>query len=303
MATSRAHTVATAIEHPSVLEALRGLKRRTTHVRPDNEGIVSVGGVMAAIKPDTAVVSVMYANNEVGSVQPIKRIARAIRELRKKRRSPYPYLHVDACQATAWLPMDVQALGADLVVLNGTKAYGPRGIAALYVRRGVRLSPQTLGGQQELGRRAGTEDVPGAAGLAHALELVKPSDAVRVGKLWDGFMARLPAILPDARYNGPAPAHSLPNIINISVPGTSSEELLLALDRVGIRAGAGSACTAHRVEPSHVLVAMGVPRPYLGGTLRFSLSRTTTKADLGRLAAVLPRVVATVRSRHVEAES
>lgn len=291
------HAVTTAIEHPSVLETLRGSPASVSVVRPDREGRVSADAVIAAIEPNTVIVSVMYANNETGSVQPIHQISKAIREWRRKRGTSLPYLHVDACQASAWLPMDVQALGADLFVLNGAKVHGPRGIAALYVRRGIQITPQVSGGNQELGRRAGTEDVPGAVGFATALTLIKQSDSGRVAALRDQFYVQLPTILSDVRINSPQTGPRLPNIISISIAGASSEELLLALDQVGIRAGAGSACTAHRVEPSHVLVAMKVPGQYLSGALRFSLSRDTRKADIEQLLRVLPRVVNTVRKR------
>jgi cysteine desulfurase len=281
-------------EHQSVLAAA-GKHARMLSV--DAQGLVHPEELVRMLHRSTEVVSVMYANNEVGAVQPIKKIAAAIRAWRRKHQTALPYLHVDACQATAWLPMDVQALGADLVTLNGAKAYGPHGTAVLYVRRGVPVYSQVLGGDQEGGRRAGTEDVAGATGLAEALATIRPADALRVSRLRDHAIAGICAAFPDARLNGPNDRERLANNINISVLGASSEDLLLELDAHGIRAGAGSACTAHAVEPSHVLVAMGVPRKYLGGALRFSLSRHTTRAEVDALIRVLPRVVATARSR------
>jgi cysteine desulfurase len=298
------HVVATPIEHLSVLGPVRQLVRRSwkaSMVPVDGFSRVTAEDVAKLLKAKTRLVSVMYANNEIGTVQPIKAIARVIRDWRRAHRTPYPYFHVDACQATTTLPMDVQALGVDLLTLNGAKAHGPRGAAALFVRRGIVVKPQVLGGNQEFGFRAGTEDVASAVGLATALGLIKKEDGARVAGLRDYFLGRLSDILPDARLNGPVGRERLANNINISIPGVSSEGLLLELDRYGMRAGAGSACTAHHVEPSHVLVATGTPRRFLSGALRFSLSRMTTKADVERLIQVLPKVVAAVRRRSLPA--
>jgi len=294
----QSHVVTTAIEHPSVLETLRNASANVSVIKPDREGRVSAEAVCAAITPSTVIVSVMYANNETGAVQPIQRIAKGIRAWRRRKGTMLPYLHVDACQASAWLPVDVQALGADLLVLNGAKVHGPRGVAALYVRRGINIVPRVRGGNQESGHRAGTEDLPSIVGLAQALALVRPSDGDRIAKIQDRFYARFPVLVPAGRINSPQNGPRLPNIINVSIPDVTSEELLLALDRVGIRAGAGSACTAHRVEPSHVLVAMGVPKPYLSGALRFSLSRDTKNTDIQRLFTVLPRVIRAIQARN-----
>jgi cysteine desulfurase len=196
--------------------------------------------------------------------------------------------------------MDVQALGADFVTLNGAKAYGPHGAAVLYVRRGITLKPQVMGGSQERGRRAGTEDVPSAAGLAVAVGTLRLVDAVRTTRLRDRLIAGILAALPDALVNGPIGRDRLANNVNISFPQCSSEELLLELDTYGIRAGAGSACTAHSVEPSHVLVAMGVSKKYLAGALRFSLSRHTTQREVDAVVRILPKVVGAVRGRNLK---
>jgi len=275
-------------EHPSVL---RSAGKRAHLVDVDEAGRVDPGDIIKAIRADTDVVSIMYANNETGTVQPIRKIGRLIREYRRAHHRPYPLFHVDACQAAAWLPMNVQELGVDLLTLNGAKVHGPHGTAALFVRRGISLAPRVLGGDQEHRLRAGTEDVAGAVGLATALGLVRTADGVRVRRLRKLLLERLPIVLPGIRINGPTGDDALPNIVNISIPGVSSEALLLALDRRGIRAGSGSACTAHRVEPSHVLVAMGVPRRYLNGVLRISMSRLTTRRDIETLLRELPKAV------------
>jgi cysteine desulfurase len=279
-------------EHLSVLSSAG---KRVWFVPVDDVGLVNPDDIAKAITKNTTIVSIMYANNEIGTIQPIKQIAKVIRDWRKKHRAPYPYFHVDACQATPWLPMDVQALGVDLLTLNGSKVHGPRGIAVLYVRRGVQMAPQILGGSQEYGLRAGTENVPGAVGLAKALSLINKNDSEKVANLRDYFMTRLSSVLPDARVNGIVGSQRLANNINISIPGCTSEELLLELDKHGIRAGSGSACTAHSVEPSHVLKAIGTPKKYLDGVLRFSLSRDTSKADIERLIEILPLAIRRVQ--------
>lgn len=285
----RGHLITTAVEHRSVLDVADELRGRgwSVSVLPvDGEGRVAAQEVAAALRRDTKLVSVMYANNEVGTLQPVAAVAKAVREHRRRNKSAYPYLHVDASQAAAWLPMDVQALGADMLTLNGAKVHGPHGVAVLFVRRGVRAA---VGVSAEDGALAG--------GLAEALRLVRPRDAKRVARLRGRLCDGIRRAVPDARFNGASGESALPSIISISVPGTTSEDLLLELDTHGVRAGAGSACTAHSVEPSHVLEAMRVPRKYLEGTLRISLSRLTTVADIAGFLRVLPRAVAAARRR------
>jgi cysteine desulfurase len=286
-------------EHPSVLHSAG---KRAHLVSVDEAGCVDPDGIARAIRAGTDIVSVMYANNETGTIQPIKKIGRVIREYRRMHHRPYPLFHVDACQATAWLPMNVQELGVDLLTINGAKIHGPHGTAALFIRRGVQLAPRVFGGDQEHGLRAGTEDVAGAAGLAAALRLIRKGDALRVGGLRRFLLDQLPVIIPGIRINGTIVGNALPNIVNVSIPDVSSEWLLLELDRRGIRAGSGSACTAHRVKPSHVLVAMDVPRRSLGGVLRISMSRFTTQKEVEAFLRKLPKAVVscynTPRSRY-----
>lgn len=293
-----------ATEHLSVLEPVRMLrkgKRGVTYIPVDALGRIRVEDVVARITSTTALVSIMYANNEIGTIQSIARIGQAIAQWRKDHRAAYPLFHVDACQATTTLPMDVQRLQVDLLTFNGAKAYGPHGTAVLFVRRGVALLPLVRGGSQERGRRAGTEDVSGACGLAAALKLITPREGERLTKLRDRLIAGIVRAIPDARLNGPLGKERLAGNVNISIPGCESESLLLELDRRGIRAGSGSACTAHRVEPSHVLVALGTPARYLEGVLRFSLGRYTTQKQIDTVLRVLPEVVARVRSRRARA--
>lgn len=299
----RGRIVTTPIEHLSVLVPIRRLVKRgmnAVYVSVDEQGTVNLDEVLAVLTPDTKLVSVMYVNNEIGTIQPIARIGRVIAQWRRAHHSTYPLFHVDACQATAYLDMDVQRLGVDLLTLNGAKVYGPHGAAALFVRRGVVVTPIVLGGSQEGGRRAGTEDVSSAVGLATALSLVKKSEGTAIEKLRDRMIEGILAAVPGARLNGPERAGRLANNINISIPETDSENLLLELDRYGIRAGSGSACTAHSVEPSHVLKAIGTPKKYLDGVLRFSLGRGTSRADIDRVIRVLPSVVQRVRARRLK---
>lgn len=282
-------------EHLSVLEAVRGFTRVTIPV--DAVGRVSHEDVGKLLTRSVSLVSVMYANNEIGTINPVARIGRIIAQWRREHRSAYPLFHVDACQATTTLDMDVQRIGADLLTLNGAKAYGPHGAAVLYVRRGTALEPQVRGGSQQGGRRAGTEDVAGACSLAAALETIRPAHAVKLTVLRDRLIAGILAAVPDARLNGPTGSERLAGNVHVSVPGCDSENLLLELDRKGIRAGSGSACTAHSVLPSHVLTAVGTPKLYLDGALRLSLGRNTTRADVDAIIRVLPGIVGRVRAR------
>ncbi|MCC6934516.1 MAG: cysteine desulfurase [Candidatus Yanofskybacteria bacterium] len=290
--------VTTPIEHRSVLEAVRKLRAAgadvaTVQVGPD--GVVRAEDVVAAITPHTRIVSVMYANNEVGALQPVARIGAMIARWRRERKSRFPIFHVDACQAAGYERMDVQRLGVDLLTFNGTKIYGPRGCAVLFVRRGITVEPRVLGGVQEGGRRAGTEDVANIAGLAAAVQRVSAVPAARIARLRDRLAEGILKAVPDARIHGPAEGARLPNIVSVSIPGAHSERLLLELDRFGISAGSGSACTAHSVESSHVLRAMGVPKRFLEGVLRFSLSKYTTRQDIDRVIQAFPEVVARAR--------
>lgn len=291
-------------EHLSVLEPIRKLKSQGYKIKMaevGEDGIVRSSDVAKLITSKTVLVSVMYANNEIGAIQPIAEIGKLIRDFRKKSDSPHPIFHVDACQAAPFLAMDVQRLGVDLLTFNGSKMYGPRGIGVLYVRRGVLIEPIVLGGSQERGRRAGTENLPAIMGLAKAVSLVSPKrDNKKISALRDYFFSQLAKSIPGAKINGAMGDDRLANNINISIPGFESERLLLELDKHSIRAGSGSACTAHSVEPSHVLKAIGVKNPYLDGALRFSLGRNTKRANIEDLLKRLSRVVNSLRKRYAK---
>jgi cysteine desulfurase len=285
--------ITTPIEHPSVLGPIKELERygyKVKYLNVDKDGFVDVADLERKLTDRTLLVSVMYANNEIGTIQPIAKISKAIQGFQRSslgfRNSDLeldgktPFFHVDACQATEYLDMDVNHLGADLITFNGTKIYGPRGVGVLYVRRGVTVDSEIKGGDQEFGMRAGTENLPAILGLARAVELISKSESKRVSDLRDYFINQIKSKLPEVRLNGPEDEFRLPNNISISMPGLTSEVILLELDKYGIYAGSGSACTARSVEPSHVLRAIGVEDKYIHGALRFSLGRQTTKKEI-----------------------
>lgn len=295
------HIVTIPIEHKSVLQPCDTLKKRgydVTVVPVDSEGRVEPEDILAAVRRDTLLVSVMYANNEIGTIEPVATIGRALRRLRKQNGSPFPLLHTDACQAAAYLPMDVHVLNVDLLTLNSSKVYGPRGVGALYVRSGIMLEPQVYGGPHEQGIRAGTENVPAIVGFAEALREIKKTDGARIAGLRDLTLERLHDIVPDAQVNGPFGTGRFANNINISIPGVTAEPLVLELDRHGIAVGAGAACTSLETGPSHVLKAIGLKAPYLNGAIRVSLSKHTTKADMEYFLKILPKAVKRIRKRN-----
>ncbi len=284
----KGRVLTTPIEHSAVLKTLASLPGiKVDFVDLDECGRVDLIDLKKKIKKDTLLVSVMYANNEIGTIQPVAKIGRILRGLKDK-----PVFHVDACQATAYLDMNVQNLGADLLTFNSIKIYGPKGIAVIYQKRGV--VPQAL-------TRAGTENVPAIAGLAKALELIKPGESKKIAALRDYVINKIQKEIPEVLLSGPTGDERLPNNIHISLPNMSNEVLLLELDKYGISAGSGSACTSHSVEPSHVLKAIGVPTSHINGALRFSLGRNTTKADLDYLVATLKKIIPNIRKRYSRA--
>ncbi len=289
----RRHLVTTAVEHHAVLHTVRQLELRhgfeATVVDVDAEGRAAAQAVLDAVRSDTALVSVMYANNEMGAIQPVAAIAAALR-------GHDALVHTDAVQAPGQLPIDVPTLGVDLLSIAAHKFYGPKGVGALYVRRGARLSPQIMGGSQERNRRAGTENVAYAVGLGAALargEANRPSDAAHNARLRDMLIEGLAGI-PDCRLNGPR-HDRLPNNVNVALRGVDSQALLLGLDAAGVAASSGSACTSASLEPSHVLLAMGLDPDLAAGSLRLSTGRGTTEAQVSRVLDVLHDLVPRLR--------
>ncbi|MBP9822233.1 MAG: cysteine desulfurase [Candidatus Pacebacteria bacterium] len=288
----------TATEHPSVLEPLKSLKKiGLKYVPISKEGSVDLVKFEAMLSSDCRLVSVMYANNEIGTIQPIKKIAKIITAYNNEHGTEILF-HVDACQATGYLDMNVQHLGVDLMTFNGSKIYGPRGIGVLYVRRGVKINPIIMGGSQEHNLRAGTENTSAIVGLAKAISIIKSTESKKVSALRDYTINQIQNNLPEVLINGALGADRLANNASVCIKGLDSENLLLELDKYGISAGSGSACTSHAVEPSHVLKAIGVPEEYINGAIRFSLGRETTKKDIDYLVKSLVKIVADLTKRY-----
>ncbi|OGN16096.1 MAG: hypothetical protein A3J47_03240, partial [Candidatus Yanofskybacteria bacterium RIFCSPHIGHO2_02_FULL_43_22] len=305
------HIITTQIEHPSVLRSVEQLEKEgfdVSYLSVNKEGFVNLNELKNSLRSTTILVSVMYVNNEIGTIQPIAKIGRLLSDFHNRKlqaREKFTIFHVDACQATEYLDMNVNHLGVDLLTFNGSKIYGPRGVGVLCVRRGVKISPILLGGEQERGLRAGTENLPVIGGLAAALDQISKDEAKRLTVLRDYFIEKISVLLPDAKINGPVDKrlaksfiHRLPNNVNISVSELTSEVLLLELDKYGICAGSGSACTSHLVEPSHVLKAIGLDKKYLDGALRFSMGRQTTKKDMDYVLEVLPKILKDLKKRY-----
>ncbi len=287
------HLITSAIEHHAVLHTCQYLERfgfKTTYLPVDSDGRVDPDEVGRAITDQTVLVSVMYANNEVGTIEPVAEIGRICRA----RKVPF---HIDAVQAGGALPLDVAALNADLLSLSAHKFYGPKGVGILYVRQGMRLLPQLQGGSQERGRRAGTENVAGIVGAATALRLAQeelPQVTPRITALRDRVIAGMLTI-PRTRLTG-HPTERLPNNASFCFEGVEGESILLNLDLLGIAASTGSACTSGSVDPSHVLVAMGLPLEWSRGSLRLTLGKENTDADVDVLLAALPGIIEKLRS-------
>jgi cysteine desulfurase len=289
---AKRHLVATTVEHPAVRALVawwRAMGGEATDAGVDAEGRLDLAALEAAVRPDTALVAVMAANNESGVVFPVAeagRIARAKGAL----------FLVDATQAMGKLPADAAAWGADLLSLSGHKFYGPKGTGLLMIRRGVRLKPFMLGGSQERGRRGGTENVPGLVGLGKAAELAlaRLPEMARVRALRDRFESGLAARVPDLRVHG-AGAERLPNTSLVGFAGVEGEAVQLKLAEQGVCVSTGSACSTGMREPSHVLRAMQVPEAFAHGTVRFSLGRATTDAQVDRVLDLVPGIVADLR--------
>lgn len=285
------NVVVSAIEHESVLKVAHSFDCKEAPVTA--QGIVDLSTLEECIDERTVLVSIMYANNEVGSIQPIRQIAAILNRVRRARRetgnnTPL-YFHVDAAQAAAYLDLHVARLGIDLMTLNAGKIYGPKQSGVLFVASHVRFRPQVLGGGQERGLRSGTENVAGAIGFAKALELVQArrhEEVLRLKILQQRFIELLEAQIPDAVINGSQKTR-LPNNIHVTLPGTDNERILIGLDEAGILCAAGSACSASSEEPSHVLRAMGVSVQDAQASLRFSMGRATTEADVVQTVKVL----------------
>lgn len=296
--------VTTAIEHDSVLglvAPMHAAGHPAMVVPVKTNGIVDPGAVLEAITDETVLVSIMLANNEIGTIQPIATIAQGIVEIRQQRglrELDRPLrLHVDATQAANYLDLQVVRLGVDLLSLSGSKIYGPKGTGILYLRHGTDIKPLMYGGGQERGRRSGTENVAGAVGMAEALagaQTERESENRRIATLRDQLIRALMGTIPASILNGD-PKRRLGNNLNLTIPGADGEAMVLYLDKLGILASTGSACSSGDLDPSHVLLAIGRSSQDANASLRLTLGRTTTAAQTERIAQALPPIVERLR--------
>lgn len=288
---SGTNILVSALEHDSVRVPTQNYKHQVASV--DSAGLVDVTQLVKMINNQTVLVSIMYANNEVGTIQPIKRIAAQLEQIKRQRittgNTTPLYFHVDAAQAGNYLDMHVHRLGVDLMTINGGKLYGPKQSGVLFVKSGIVLKPLITGGGQERNLRSGTENVPGAIGFAKALQIsagMKQDESQRMHLLQKSFLDELQTAFPNVIINGSL-KHRLPNNIHFTLPGCDNERVLMALDMQDIYAAAGSACSASHDEPSHVLKAMGLEESAIRSSLRISMGRQTTDADISQTIAAL----------------
>lgn len=296
----KGHIITSAIEHHAVLHPCQQLEKEgfeVTYLSVNEQGIIDPQELKQALRADTILVSLMYANNEVGSIQPIADIGRIMLQWRKQQNTIYPFFHTDACQAAGYLPLSVEKLHVDLMTINASKIYGPKGIGALYVRRGVPLMPLFYGGGQEMGKRSGTENVASIVGLASALALVEEEkEHTQVRELRDYLWKRMQENISDIYLNGPDITNErLANNLHVSFSGVDAEALVLYLDAKGIFVGTGAACATGEEEGSHVLLAMGTSAAAIRNSVRFTLGKDTCKKDIDYVMQQLPPIVQKLR--------
>lgn len=329
----KGHLITSQIEHKAILEPAQVLEKEgyaVTYLPVSGEGIVEMQEVQKAIRDNTVLISLMYANSETGAIQPVSELGRLVKKINLKRVNPAPqgcgagpkgialrsygvnpapqkfvcgagkiFVHTDAAQAVQYLDCKVKSLGVDLFTLAGHKIYAPKGVGALYVKKGTPIIPIQQGGSQEYGLRAGTENVPYIVALAKACELVA-ENRLRVGKkltkLRDHLIQKIKKNIPYCQLNGPRGERRLPNNVNFSFKGAEGESIVLGLDLEGIAVSTGSACTSHDLKPSHVLTAMGISPEIAHGSIRITLSKYTTAAEINKLIQVLPKIIERLRA-------
>jgi cysteine desulfurase len=288
------HIVTSKIEHHAILESCKFLEKEgftVTYLPVDSKGVIDPEDLRKALRNDTVLVSIMYVNNEVGSIQPLEDISRIVKE-------KGIYLHTDAVQALGKIPVDVRKLNVDMLSVSGHKIYGPKGVGAAYIRKGVRITPWSHGGHHERSRRAGTENVPGIVGFTKAAELAfrELEDQNRhLKNLTETFYRKLVDTIPDVILNGDLNSRAV-NTLNLSFKGVEGESVILSLDLKGVAVASGSACTSGTLEPSHVLSAMGITPEIAQGAIRFSFGRDNTVEDIEYVAGILPEIVNRLRS-------
>lgn len=288
--------IISAIEHSSILApaAIRG----ALILPVDERGQIKLAEFKKLLGPKTSLVSIIYANNEIGTIQDIKAISKIIRAHRAEYKTTLPYLHIDACQAPRFLNIDVRQLGVDLMTINASKIYGPKGVGALFIKRGVKIKARALGGGQEVDHRAGTENVPGIMGLAAALKLALKQQIKETKKLTplrDEAIKTILKTIPDTVLNGD-PLERLPNNLNFSFTGVLGEQLVLELAALGIAASTGSACAIPKHDDSYVILALGKSKSLAKSAVRFTLGRETTRADLNYLIKSLKNIITKLRT-------
>ncbi len=297
---NKGHIITTNAEHSAVLQACEQLQKegyKVTYLPVDNEGLVTPAQVVKAVNKNTILVSVIYANNEIGTIAPIGAIGREIAKINIGRAHKIAF-HTDACQAAEYLNLHANDLKADLISINASKLYGPKGVGVLYVRDGKKLQPIIFGGMQEMSKRAGTENIAGIVGLKVALELAlkrRLAETKRLTKMRDYFVEQIIKTIPDARLNG-HPLKRLPNNVNVSFSGIEGESAVLYLDAAGIACSTGSACNSTVQKPSHVILALGISKSDAHSAVRFTLGRGTTMKDLEYTLLHLQEVVMKLRA-------
>jgi len=288
--------IVSAIEHHAVLDTAKYLETLGWQVKiapVDKDGLIDVKKFSDLMTNQTALVSIMYANNEIGTIEPINDLVKIA-----KQKNPQIIFHTDACQVGPYLDLDVQRLGVDLLTLNGSKLYGPKGTGLLFIKKGTPIKPVIYGGGQEFGLRSGTENVPGIMGLVKALELSqgkKEAECARLTMLRDKLITGLQIAIKRVNLNGHR-TKRLPNNINLTFEDIEGEAILLHLNERGIMASTGSACASHSLDVSHVLQAIGLPHELIHGSIRFTLGRRTSSRDIGKVIKVMPEIVAKLRA-------
>lgn len=294
------HIITSKIEHEAVLDPLRQLEKegvQVTYLPVSSKGLVQAGDVARAIKPNTVLVTIMYVNNEVGTVQPIAEIGKVIRSVNQKSRRQKIRFHTDATQAPAFCDCDINKLGVDLLSMSAHKIYGPKGTGVLYVRRGTPLRPLLYGGGQQGGLRSGTYNVAGIVGFSKAVELLKKEKAKNktIKKLRDYLISQIKKKIPSVMINGDL-IKRLPSNAHFIFKGVEGESILLMLSQKGLAVSTGSACSSGSLEPSHVLLAMGIPPELAHGSIRVTIGRETTKKELDLLIKELPPIIKKLRA-------
>jgi len=293
---SKPHLITTQIEHHAVLEPCHELEKQgveVTYLPVNKEGLVELAKLKKAIKANTVLVSIMYANNEIGTIQPIAEIAKLI-----KSANPKTLFHTDAVQAVNYLDCDVRKLGVDLLTLSSHKIYGPKGVGALFAKKGTKITPLIYGGGHEVGLRSGTENVAGIVGLAAAVKEIQDPKIkiqdIKIKHLRDKIIKTILKIIPEAKLNG-SPVQRLSNNVNITFKGVEGEAMVISLDQKGIAVSTGSACSSKTLKPSHVLLALGLSEEEAHGSLRITLGRQTSQQEIEKLFKTLPPIVQRLR--------